>query len=66
MGKEKVVVLDEVEACVVYAALVEQLKMPCNLLDEEEWENAVFLKALVEKLRKYLDEGIGKDVIERD
>lgn len=66
MSKEKVVLLDEVEACVVYAALVEQLKAPCNLLNEEEWENAVFLKALVEKLRKYLDESIGKDVIERD
>jgi len=54
-NNEKVIILHEDEANVVYCALLNHLKSKWDLLDDSDWSQVVFLKSLEEKLRQYLD-----------
>jgi hypothetical protein len=55
-SNEKVVVLHEDEAGVVYSLIQEYLKLKTlDITDEEDWSLILYFKSLQEKLRQYLD-----------
>ena len=66
-SKEKVLIIHEDEAAMLYKAVRQAISSnDWNLLDDEMWCEVNCLKALDEKLQVYLDEGTGRDVIEVD
>lgn len=65
---EKVLIIHEDEACVLWCTIREQLRVgKWNPLDDESWSNLLFLKALEKKLGDYMDAGAdGPDVVSID
>lgn len=56
LNNEKVIILHEDEANVVYSLIQEYLKLKTlDITDEEDWSLILYFKSLQEKLRQYLD-----------
>ena len=67
---EKVLIIHEAEACVLYHTVRERLAAEkWNPLDDENWATLIFLKNLEEKLGNYLEYPMGNlsvDVVDLD